>query len=279
MPPAPIWDALPMAQTGYEEEARLYAQATVLPGSESGGFGQNDVASPVFLAWSKQDRAGRCLDMALASLVPIALRALDVTDRPVPAAIGQPRSRGPRICARFGGGPGFRPLWWPRLRAPCRAPSIHPDALRSAANVLSRRPALSTMRVQPPGGEEPMRHDQGPDCYGCKPGHAGAAVHPCQERRPDLRAGAARIPDLPRPRHHGGQRRAHSRPDHLGQGRSHAADGLAHAYLRGADRLHAERLDRPRPSRTRPSASRKGIRSTSRAAYPTTRSRPRTRST
>ena len=44
---------------GYEEEARLYAQATLLPGSESGGFGQNDVASPVFLAWTKQDRAGR----------------------------------------------------------------------------------------------------------------------------------------------------------------------------------------------------------------------------
>ena len=75
---------LPMAQTGYEEEARLYAQATLLPGSESGGFGQNDVASPVFLAWSKHDRAGRCLDMALASLVPIALRAFDVTGRPVP---------------------------------------------------------------------------------------------------------------------------------------------------------------------------------------------------
>ena len=75
---------LPMAQTGYEEEARMYAQATLLPGSESGGFGQNDVASPVFLAWSKQDRAGRCLEMALASLAPIALRALDVTGRPVP---------------------------------------------------------------------------------------------------------------------------------------------------------------------------------------------------
>jgi histidine ammonia-lyase len=75
---------LPMAQTGYEEEARLYAQATLLPGSESGGFGQNDVASPVFLAWTKQQRAGECLDMALASLAPIALRALDVTRRPVP---------------------------------------------------------------------------------------------------------------------------------------------------------------------------------------------------
>ena len=80
----PYLGCLPMAQTGYEEEARLYAQATLLPGSESGGFGQNDVASPVFLAWFKQDRAGRCLDMALASLVPIALRALDVTERPAP---------------------------------------------------------------------------------------------------------------------------------------------------------------------------------------------------
>ncbi len=75
---------LPMAQTGYEEEARMYAQTTLLPGSESGGFGQNDVANPVFLAWSKQQRAGECLDMALASLAPIALRALDVTKRPVP---------------------------------------------------------------------------------------------------------------------------------------------------------------------------------------------------
>ena len=79
--------SLPMAQTGYEEEARLYAQATLLPGSESGGYGQNDVASPVFLAWSKQDRAGRCLDMALASLVPIALRAFEVTGRPVPSRL------------------------------------------------------------------------------------------------------------------------------------------------------------------------------------------------
>ncbi|MBT5435143.1 MAG: aromatic amino acid lyase [Alphaproteobacteria bacterium] len=78
---------IPMAQTGYEEEARLYAQATLLPGSESGGFGQNDVASPVFLAWSKQERAGLCLDSALASLAPIALRALDVTQRPVPAKL------------------------------------------------------------------------------------------------------------------------------------------------------------------------------------------------
>ena len=75
---------LPMAQTGYEEEARYHAQATVLPGSESGGFGQNDVASPVFLAWTKLQRASECLDLALASLAPIAVRALDITSRPIP---------------------------------------------------------------------------------------------------------------------------------------------------------------------------------------------------
>jgi histidine ammonia-lyase len=97
---------LPMAATGYEEEARLYAQPTLLPGSESGGFGQNDVASPVFLAWTKQMRAGRCLDQVLATLAPIALRALDVTARPVPdglrplseetrAAFGDLGARGP----------------------------------------------------------------------------------------------------------------------------------------------------------------------------------------
>ena len=78
---------LPMAQTGYEEEARMYAQATLLPGSESGGFGQNDVASPVFLAWSKQERAARCLDMALATLAPISVRALEVTRRKPPALL------------------------------------------------------------------------------------------------------------------------------------------------------------------------------------------------
>ena len=101
---------LPMAQTGYEEEARLYAQATLLPGSESGGFGQNDVASPVFLAWSKQDRAGRCLDMALASLVPIALRAFDVTGRPVPPGLTALESVAREIVPGLAEGKAFGPL-------------------------------------------------------------------------------------------------------------------------------------------------------------------------
>jgi histidine ammonia-lyase len=75
---------LPMAITGYEEEARLQAQSTLLPGSESGGFGQNDVASPAPLAWSKQERAGLMLDCSLAALAPIAVRAFELTNREVP---------------------------------------------------------------------------------------------------------------------------------------------------------------------------------------------------
>lgn len=75
---------VPMAVTGYEEEARTQAAVTLLPGSESGGFGQNDVASPVFLAWGKQEKVGSLLEAALASLATIAIRALSCTSRPVP---------------------------------------------------------------------------------------------------------------------------------------------------------------------------------------------------
>ena len=100
---------LPMAQTGYEEEARMYAQATLLPGSESGGFGQNDVASPVFLAWTKQEKAARCLDMALATLAPISVRALDVTNRKAPETlaglVGDIREAYPELGDRHPHGP------------------------------------------------------------------------------------------------------------------------------------------------------------------------------
>jgi histidine ammonia-lyase len=75
---------LPMAITGYEEEARIHAMATLLPGSESGGFGQDDVASPVFLAWSKQEKTGALLEAALASLAFIAFRALVFTSHQIP---------------------------------------------------------------------------------------------------------------------------------------------------------------------------------------------------
>lgn len=76
---------IPMAITGYEEEARVFAGATLLPGSESGGFGPNEVASPVFPAWSKQEKTGALLEASLASLAFIAHRALTITGRPAPA--------------------------------------------------------------------------------------------------------------------------------------------------------------------------------------------------
>ena len=78
---------LAMAIVNYEEELRMLAQPTLLPGSESGGFAQDDVASPVFLAWSKVDRAGLLLDQTLATLAPVARRAFDVTGRAIPEAL------------------------------------------------------------------------------------------------------------------------------------------------------------------------------------------------
>jgi len=89
---------LAMAMVGYEEEMRLLAQPTLLPGSESGGFAQDDVASPVFLAWTKKDKAGDLLDLTLASLAPVAMRAFAVTGRPVPEAL---RSRAAEIRQHF----------------------------------------------------------------------------------------------------------------------------------------------------------------------------------
>ena len=65
------------------------ATATLLPGSETGGFGANDVASPVFAAWSKQERAGVLLESALAALCPIALRGFDVEGRSPPPALNE----------------------------------------------------------------------------------------------------------------------------------------------------------------------------------------------
>jgi histidine ammonia-lyase len=68
----------------FAEQARRAAARTFLPGSEGGGFAQNDVASPTFLAWRAEAEAGRCLDAGLAILAAIASQALFVTDRPAP---------------------------------------------------------------------------------------------------------------------------------------------------------------------------------------------------
>ena len=78
---------VPMAEVGWAEAARHAAQRTFLPGSESGGFGQNDVAPPNFLAWEHHEDAGGMLDAALAGLGLIAAKALAVTDRAPPPAL------------------------------------------------------------------------------------------------------------------------------------------------------------------------------------------------
>ena len=75
---------LGFVQIGIGEEARRAAQRTLIPPSEGGGFGQNDVASPTFLAYRKEQRAAWCLDAALAILAVVASQALWVTGRPAP---------------------------------------------------------------------------------------------------------------------------------------------------------------------------------------------------
>lgn len=77
----------PMAAVGWGEQARRAAQTTFLPGPESGGYGQNDVATNAVPAWKAQEEAGRCLDACLAILAVIASQALHVTERRAPAAL------------------------------------------------------------------------------------------------------------------------------------------------------------------------------------------------
>ena len=76
---------VPMAITGYLEQAKLAAQRTFIPGTELVGAGQDDVATTAFFAWTKEATAGRCLDAAMAMLATIASQALHVTERTAPA--------------------------------------------------------------------------------------------------------------------------------------------------------------------------------------------------
>lgn len=75
---------VPMATTGYLEQAKLAAQRTFIPGSESAGAGQDDVAATAFIAWAKEEKAGRCLDACLATLAVVASQAFHVTGRDIP---------------------------------------------------------------------------------------------------------------------------------------------------------------------------------------------------
>jgi histidine ammonia-lyase len=75
---------IPMATTGYLEQAKAAAQRTFIPGTESAGAGQDDVAATAFPAWAKEERAGRYLDACLATLAVVASQALHVTGRQPP---------------------------------------------------------------------------------------------------------------------------------------------------------------------------------------------------
>ena len=73
----------PMALVGYSEGARRAAQRTFLPPS-AGGFLQDDVAAPTFVAWEAATRAGEALDANLAILAVVACEALRRSGRPAP---------------------------------------------------------------------------------------------------------------------------------------------------------------------------------------------------
>lgn len=75
---------LHMAGAGYAEEARTLAQTTVLG---LGGFGQNDLPSPAFLAWGKAAAVGTCLERILAVLAALASQALHVAGQTAPPAL------------------------------------------------------------------------------------------------------------------------------------------------------------------------------------------------
>ena len=64
---------IPMAVNGYVELAKAAAQRTFIPGSDSMGSGQDDVATPGLIAWTKEARAARCLDACLAMLAVVVL--------------------------------------------------------------------------------------------------------------------------------------------------------------------------------------------------------------
>jgi histidine ammonia-lyase len=107
--------SLHMVAAGYAEEARTLAQTTVLG---LGGFGQNDLPSPAFLAWGKADAVGTCLERVLAVLAVLVSQALHAGDQSPPPALApflseirsafppieEPRRLGPdveRVAAAF----------------------------------------------------------------------------------------------------------------------------------------------------------------------------------
>jgi histidine ammonia-lyase len=100
---------LGFAIVGFEETARRAAQAVQLPGSDHGGFVQNDVSVPTVPAWEGQETAGRMLDNALASLAVVAAHAFDASGRTPPPGLlplmASIRSVAPRLESSTAPGP------------------------------------------------------------------------------------------------------------------------------------------------------------------------------
>ncbi len=127
------WLTKPLHMVGasYAEEARTAAQTTVLG---LGGFGQNDLPSPAFLAWNKADAVGTCLERTLAVLAALASQALHVAGQTPPPALAPLLDQVRR---------SFPPVDSPR--------QLGPDAERLAA-AFSRH--VQPERVQRFGGSE-----------------------------------------------------------------------------------------------------------------------------
>jgi histidine ammonia-lyase len=106
---------LPMAIAGFVEEARALAQRSFIPAVDASVFGQDDVASPVFLAWPKEAKAGQTLDRALAVLAVVASQALHLTERhpttgPLRNLLGKVREIVPPVTADRVLGPELQAL-------------------------------------------------------------------------------------------------------------------------------------------------------------------------
>ena len=124
-------------------------RAVFLPGSESGGFVQNDLAVPTALAWEGQETAGRLLDRALAAVAIVASQALAVTGREAPPALA-PHPRRPARGSTAAATVRRAPASSPRRRQGCCAPaSTRTSCGISRARTLggaSRRPAAARSR-------------------------------------------------------------------------------------------------------------------------------------
>lgn len=73
--------------TAYWIEARNAATRTLLDGIATEGAQQNDIITPVYAAWDKEQRAARAFERLLAILSIVSLEALTVTRRTVPPGL------------------------------------------------------------------------------------------------------------------------------------------------------------------------------------------------